>query len=504
MQSRRDQVQAHLFVMSRVASGMLRAEPDAPDTPVARTTRGAAVGLAIGLLIGVGAGVYGLVKPGGATGWKKPGTLVVVEESGARYLYAGGQLRPVLNQASARLLAGDQFRSVTVSSASLDGVARGAVVGLVGAPDGLPSDRDLGQGADWSACAVQAGGPTGGPTGGQTGGQAAPGARAVPQLSLAIGLRQGGRPLGDEQAVLLAGPDGVPQLVWRGRRLRVDTGNGGLRALGYGGATPYPVTAGFLDTLPVGPDLRAPELPGRGTAGPALAGRTTRIGQLFTGPGGERYLLAGDGLVPLAETLFQLVQGDPRIQQEAYGGAPVTPGPVGPADLAAHLAPAPAAAPWAGSELPPRPPQLAAVGQGQVPCAELRPGAGPAAVAVGLLDAAAVAGQPPAAQPGVAPACNGADRIVVRPGGGSLARAVTGAGTGSTLYLVTDTGVKYPLPSPATARLLGYTKAAPAAVPTRLLGLLPTGPSLDPAALTGGGVVDNPAANPVNTNPCGG
>lgn len=38
MQSRRDQVQAHLFVMSRLASGMLRAEPDAPDTPTGRTT----------------------------------------------------------------------------------------------------------------------------------------------------------------------------------------------------------------------------------------------------------------------------------------------------------------------------------------------------------------------------------------------------------------------------------------------------------------------------------
>lgn len=486
MQSRRDQVQAHLFVMSRVASGMLRAEPDAPDTPVARTTRGAAVGLAIGLLIGVGAGVYGLVRPGGATGWKSPGTLVVVEESGARYLYAGGQLRPVLNQASARLLAGDRFRSTTVGAASLDGVPRGAVVGLVGAPDGLPAERDLGQ-ADWSACAVQA--P-----------QASQAARPAPQLSLAIGLRQGSRPLTDEQAVLVAGPDGVPQLVWRGRRLRVDAATGGLRALGYGSAVPYPVTAGFLDTLPVGPDLRAPEPHGRGGAGPALGGRPTRIGQLFTGPGGERYLLAEDGLVPLGETLYQLVQGDPRIQQEAYGGAPVTPGPVGPADLAAHLAPAAAAAAWAGAELPARPPQSATVGQGQVPCVELRSGAGPATVAVGLLDAAAVAGQPPAAQPGVAPACNGADRIVVRPGGGALARAVTGSGAGSTLYLVTDTGVKYPLPSPATAKVLGYTKAVPVAVPTRLLGLLPTGPSLDPAALTGGGVVDTTAG----TNPCGG
>ncbi|MGW3043774.1 type VII secretion protein EccB [Kitasatospora sp. NPDC001159] len=481
MQSRRDQVQAHLFVMSRVSSGMLRGEPDAPDTPVARTTRGAVVGLAIGLLIGVGVGIYGLVSPGGATGWQKPGTLVVVKESGARYLYAGGQLRPVLNQASARLLAGEQFRFAQVSAASLDSTPRGPVVGIVGAPDGLPADKDLGP-ADWSACAVPA----------------AQGGRDTSQLTLSIGLRHGDRPLGDDHAVLAAGPDGAPQLLWRGHRLRIDAADGGLRALGYATATPYPVTAGFLDAVPVGPDVKAPELPGRGTPGPALAGLATKVGQLFAGPGGEHYLLAEDGLVPLGDTLFQLVQGDPRTQREAYGGAAVTPGPVGPADLAAHQAPAATVSAWAGAELPVRAPQLATVGEGQAPCAELHAAAGPAAVTLTLADA--VLGQPPAAQPGVAPACGGADRIAVRPGGGALALAVTASGAGSTLYLVTDVGVKYPLPSPAAAKQLGYAKAAPAAVPTRLLGLLPTGPSLDPAALAGGGVVG--AAAPAN--PCGG
>src|SRR6516225_6397072 len=109
MQSRRDQVQAHLFVMSRLASGMLRAEPDTPDTPTGRTTRGAVVGLAVGLVIGLVVAVYGVMKPGGSTGWEKPGALVMVEETGARYLYLGGTLHPVLNQASAKLLAGDRM-----------------------------------------------------------------------------------------------------------------------------------------------------------------------------------------------------------------------------------------------------------------------------------------------------------------------------------------------------------------------------------------------------------
>ncbi|MFJ8475116.1 type VII secretion protein EccB [Kitasatospora sp. NPDC094011] len=488
MQSRRDQVQAHLFVMSRVSSGMLRGEPDAPDTSVARTTRGAVVGLAVGLLVGVGVGVYGLVKPGGATGWQKPGTLVVVKESGARYLFAGGQLHPVLNQASARLLAGDQFRSVQVSAASLAGAARGPVVGIVGAPDGVPAERDLGP-ADWSACAVTV----------------AQGNRTVPELALSVGLRPGGRALADDQAVLAAGPDGVPQLLWRGHRLRIDAADGGLRALGYGTAVPRPVAAGFLDALPVGPDLKAPDLPGRGTAGPALAGLASKVGQLFSGAGGEHYLLTQDGLVPLGETMFRLVQGDPRTQQDAYGGAVVTPGQVGPADLAAHPAPAAVAAAWSGAELPANPPQLVTLGDRQAPCAELHPAGGPNAVVLTLADG--VGGAPPAAQPGVVPACGGADLIAVRPGGGALAVAATGSGAGSTLYLVTDAGVKYPLPSPGAAKQLGYAKSVPTAVPHRLLDLLPTGPSLDPAALAGGGVSAGPAAGPPGAtaagNPCG-
>ena len=43
MQSKRDQVQAHAFAMGRLTSGMLLADPDAPESPLARTTRGAVI-----------------------------------------------------------------------------------------------------------------------------------------------------------------------------------------------------------------------------------------------------------------------------------------------------------------------------------------------------------------------------------------------------------------------------------------------------------------------------
>ncbi|MFF2348309.1 type VII secretion protein EccB [Kitasatospora sp. NPDC058115] len=472
MQSRRDQVQAHLFVMSRVAAGVLRAEPDAPDTPVGRTNRGAAIGLAVALLIGAGAGVYGLIRPGGASGWKQSGTLVVVKESGARYVYAQGLLHPVLNEASARLLAGGQLKVDQVSARSLDGAPRGTPVGIVGAPDGLPT-ATAAAGADWLLCTIRA----------TSAGSAA--ARPAPQLSVAIGTGRTGRPAGD-QGVLVSGPDGAVHLLWHGRRFTADAAGGAVRALGWSAAVPTPVTASFLAAFPAGPELRAPDVPGRGKDGPALSGRPTRVGQLFTGTGEERYLLAEQGLVAVSATQFALLQGDARTQQEAYGSGQVTPGPVGAADLAAHAAPASAAAAFAPEGLPGRPPTLLAPRSEQALCAALRPASDGGDLDVSVLDAAPVLGLPPVLQPGVLPSCTPADRIAVRPGGGALVRAVSGAGFGSTLYLVTDTGVKYPLASPAVAERLGYAKTAPTAVPGRVLSLLPTGPSLDPAPLAGG------------------
>jgi type VII secretion protein EccB len=469
MQSRRDQVQAHLFVMSRLGAGLLRAEPDDPDIPTGRTTRGIRTGLLIAGALALVTALYGVIKPGGATAWRKPGTMVVVKESGARFLYIGGELHPVLNQASARLLAGEKMALAQVTEGSLSGTPRGGPVGILGAPDALPSARAM-TADGWLACAVQETAPSGG---------------ASPRLALAIAPDGHGSPLTPAQGLLISTPDGTQYLLWQGRRLRLDTTNGATRALGYTSAAPFPVTEAFLGSLPAGPDLATPDIPGRGTEGPDLAGRSTKVGQLFTGPAGEHYVLGKGGLEQLTATLYELLRGDPRTQRDAYGGTPAIAAPVGAADLTAH----PAAAPGPAAGLPADPPGLLTPAQSQGVCAALEPAAAGPRTLVTLVEAAAVGGAAPAVQPGVQPGCAEADLIAVRPGGGALVRALSGAGAGSTLYLVTDNGVKYPLPSPEAGRKLGYGAVTPAAVPGSLLTLLPTGPSLDPDVLAGGGVV---------------
>ncbi|MFE9426023.1 type VII secretion protein EccB [Kitasatospora sp. NPDC006697] len=470
MQSRRDQVQAHLFVLSRLASGMLRAEPDTPDTPTGRTTRGTVGGLALGVLIALVVTVLGVFEPSASTGWQKPGALVVVNETGARYLYLNGELHPVLNQTSAKLLAGDQLMVRQVAERSIDGTARGGPVGLLGAPDGLPTAAALAGTPAWLTCAVANG-----------------------KLALAIGPHGEGTALTPGQALLVATPDGGRDLLWQGRRLRLDVRDGAAQALGYAAAAPAPVSAALLDTLPAGPDLAAPDVPGRGGPGPQLAARPTKVGQLFEAPGGGRYLLTTAGLTPLSTLQYELLRGDPRTQKDAYAGAAPTPAAIGPEDLAGHTAPA---APADG--LPAEPPALVAPAAGQAVCTDLHPATDPGAsrTSVTLLDQTALDGQPPAAQPGVRASCTPADLVAVRPGGGALVRAaLAGGSAGDAEFLVAENGVKYAVPSGA-AKQLGYAGVVPSAVPAALLALLPAGPSLDPAALTGGGVPAPAAATP--------
>ncbi len=111
MQSKRDQVQAHAFVMSRLTSGMLLADPDAPESPLGRTTRGVVIGTVIAVVISAAAVVYGLINPGGNDSWRTSNSLIVNKETGGRFLYVDGRLRPVRNYASALLIGGSDLKT---------------------------------------------------------------------------------------------------------------------------------------------------------------------------------------------------------------------------------------------------------------------------------------------------------------------------------------------------------------------------------------------------------
>ncbi|MFK8908914.1 type VII secretion protein EccB [Streptomyces sp. YS-3] len=475
MQSKRDLVQAHMFVMGRLTGGMLRGDPDASESPVGRTNRGLVWGTALGAVLVVGFLLFGMISPSGTKAWRQDSTLIVQKDTGTRYLYVDGALRPIRNYASAKLLTADRLKTAQVSAAALAGERHGTPVGIPGAPDALPSPTDLEQDL-WQVCASE---PV------RTAGEDA--ARR-PLTSLRVGVPAAGAAPAAGQAVLVQAPDGRRHLLWGDRRLRLGE-HGAAQALGYAGAPALTVSAAFLDSVPAGPDLSAPEVPDRGSAGPAIGSGPSRVGQVYAlaspGVAPQHYLLERTGLRPLSVLAAALVLGDERTAKQAYPGASPTVLPLTATQLTQHQATAAVQDPAAW---PARVPAVRAPGRGTSVCAQIQPGGAAPRVGITLVPMGPGPAAP-ASGPDIAPACLAVDTLTVRPGGGALVQALGAGGSviGTTTYLVTDVGVKYRVPDATSLERLGLKGGRAQAVPSRLLDMLPTGPVLDAAAARGEG-----------------
>src|ERR1700710_1689169 len=123
MASRRDQLQSHQFRTQRVISALVMRETDPAQSPLRRGIGAVFAGLMIAVMIGAGYGVYGLLTKTGASDWKTDGAVVIEKDTGASYVYRGGQLHPMLNYASALLVAGTTAHEVfREPAAALNGV----------------------------------------------------------------------------------------------------------------------------------------------------------------------------------------------------------------------------------------------------------------------------------------------------------------------------------------------------------------------------------------------
>ncbi|MEW2397786.1 type VII secretion protein EccB [Streptomyces sp. NPDC046862] len=481
MHSKRDQVQAHLFVMGRLASAMLRAEPDDPESPLGRTNRGAAIGVVIAVLVCAGAFVFGLIRPGGNDSWRSAQNLIVDKQTGARYLYLDGRLRPVRNYASAQLISGGAVDVTTVGTSSLAGTPHGTPVGIPDGPETLPGTGDL-DSKPWLVCSGVQPRTTG---------------VVMATTALALGTDEpedipGGRQLGERDGLLISGPDDTTYLVWQGSRLRLDKRANAAEALGYGDVTPRPVSAAFLDAFPQGPDLAPADVPGRGAQGPELAGRSTRIGQVFRvdvpGSAPRYHLLTQQGLVPLTATGAALTLGDPRTREKAYGGAAASVATLGADALTEHLAPGAGDFAAQAAKLPQRPPKAVGVPAASVACAAVDSTERGVRVGASVLPASALPEAAQAPGPEVVPGCLKVDAIAVRAGKGALVRALSAGGSelGDTTYLVTDEGLKYRVLSQEGVKALGYEGVEARTMPSPMLAMLPSGPDLTPEAASSG------------------
>ncbi|WP_410586376.1 type VII secretion protein EccB [Amycolatopsis sp. lyj-23] len=461
MKSRKDQVQAYFFVVGRLAAAVTHGKPDVLESPSKRMTTGTVLGFVLAAVIMGVFGILGMFVPStGDSSWRQEGAVVMDKTSGARYVYLGGQLRPVLNYSSARLVSAQSGGKLTaVAPGALAGTPVGQPIGIAGAPDSLPAPAQA-TAEPWTVCTSSA----------------VPG---KPVVTVLLG-RLTSTALTEAQAFYVAVPDGTGYLISRGKRFRLP-GGAVAASLGYGALRPVDVPPAWLNTIPQGPDLVAPVVPGTGGPGPVIGGKQSRIGQVYqvrnAALGTEQnYLVRPDGLAVLSRTGAALVLAAPDTRQ-AYPDTPIEPARVGPDALSGLPI---AASAGVASDLPPDPPEIVTPPAGVQPCVRQEPVAGGPAVAELLPDDQVSRASVPL---GTHQAGATADRVAIPAGRGVLARNPPAPGTtAGVIYLVTETGEKFPLADGDAVAALGYTEPAAVPVPMPLLDLLPTGPVLSVAA----------------------
>jgi type VII secretion protein EccB len=435
------QVSAYRFLLRRIECALLGRDIGAVNQPLRAQSASLAVGCVLAIIAVAGGALLGLLRPQGGLDRAR---IVMGQESGALYVRVGDTWHPVLNLASARLIAATADNPQPVRESELGRTKRGPLLGIPGAPQflGRPLSADE---STWTICDTHDTGATTvviGPTGGPS-------------------VRQ----LASDHAVLVAPASGSPAyLLYHGQRAVVDLGDAAvLRALRLEGRAPQLVSQALLNAVPEAPPISTPRIRGAGSAAAGVPGFPVgSVLRITRGDGDEYYVVLPAGVQRIGQVAADLLRfGN---SQGTANTVAVAPDAIRGAGIADTL-------PVAG--YPDRAPTLS---QGDdTACVTWKPSLS------GDFDIEFLAGNGlpmPAGQLPVAlsqadgrgPAL---DAVYLPPGRSAHVR---GNGRAGTRYLVTDTGVRFAIHDDDAAHDLGLPAPIPA--PWPVLAALPAGPEL--------------------------
>lgn len=505
MTSRRDELNAYTFARKRTVAAFLKPLQNGTAEDAPRPMKAVMPGLVVGALILVGFGGYGLLKPSAPTGWDTPGAKVLVgSDSTTRYVYLdsgkkdknGKQinlLHPVLNLASARLLLDpDKYEVLKVDESVLDDpkILHGPTIGIPYAPDRLPDKDEAAKAKVWALCEQPSGGS---------------GNKAQKMVFVLGGADkqdvEDGNKLRADQALFVQAPGGGWYLVDNsgtaypigktgGQELPADQKDKLRRALFGNASEPQNVTQEFMDTLNPGTPIDFPEIDGAGGTSSAsgLPAAHKTIGTVLLaddGAGQQQYVVLKDRLAPISDFTARLLLQGPNAQ-DAYGeGSPKAIGV-----KTAEITPG---EPFDDKSWPQKDPHQVNTSAGRKVSCNVFSGS---ADSKGRPVLTVWAGKDYPEK-----VSDGGTSAYVTPGSGILLRRVSSLKTNiGSVFLVTDTGLRYSVPSNGDSdttaadtqsqdasqtsdngpqKRLGYDGITPVPVPGAWAGLLAAGPTLD-------------------------
>jgi type VII secretion protein EccB len=447
VQTQRDHVHAHTFMMGRLSSALVEGDPTTAKIPGQRALTGLLIGIILVVLVGGGFAVYGWIVPGGSKAFKQKGAILVEKESGIRYVYLDGVLYPTPNLTSAMLIQGDAAAVKLISRNSLKDIPRGPEIGILDAPQAIPASNAMVVGP-WLVCL--------------------PGSVVdSPGQKLGVNLDPtvASEPLVNGRFEIVRSQSGGTYLLTGSTRYPIED-DSVLIALGAANARVTLAPQAWLDWVPTGVKLGAARIPGAGDSGPEIDGRSYSVGTLFRqrpASGDEQlFVLRKDGLAPLSRTEFLFADAKTK-------GAPV--------DLdAGAVVDAPRSD---DRSLTNRLPDLAGL-RWQDPgtkviCVRQRPSGEKTFSSEVVLTEQATSGVDAA----------GKVTVLAKPASGMVVTPVPGDRFKPEVSLLSDSGIAYRMGETDSVAALKLNAAPVVPFPQNLLATLPQGPVLSRAAVTG-------------------
>lgn len=489
----RAQVNGYRFLLRRLEHALIRADSRMIHDPMRGQMRALLVGMVIAIVIAGAAGVVAFIKPAPNFG---DSTIMLSKANGTMFVRIGDRLHPVLNLASARLVAGKPDAPKQVDDKFLNTVPLGPVVGIVGAPNSIHAPDDSGMSA-WTVCDS----PRSPLAAGQSG-----------AVGLQTTVLANDPVFGDDTApaspeeMILTRVGGTAFLVFDGVRAVIDPDDPVVsRALGLSGNEFREVSPGLLNALPLVEPIAPVQIPGVGEQVSYLP-TPYQVGSILEtvdSRGRQLYVVLREGLQPVPVTAADIIR---------YGSSTVgAPQSISPALVSS----APIVDALSLAHYPSASPRLVGTDEAPVMCLSWQR-EDTAATATGRLVVGHRLPIPDGGQPVPLATSDGSgpglDAAYLKPGTGEFVRSTGGtpdSDAGGPLFYVSDLGVRYPVRDAPTAAALGLgaprggaddgtaPRAQPA--PWPILSLIPPGPALSQQAalLAHDGMAADPRSQPV-------
>lgn len=469
----RAQVNGYRFLLRRLEHALIRRDSRMIHDPMRSQVRAMLVGFVICVLVVAACAALAIFKPAPALG---NSTIVTSASSGALFVRFNDELHPVLNLASARLIAGKPDKPSRVKDKDLRALPTGPTLGIIGAPTAINSADDLSR-SDWSVCDTTTNSEA----------DTTPIRDETVVLSSEPVLTPDIRVAPAAAAAIAVAADGKSYLIYEGKRARIDPTDPVLaNALKITDSSFIRASSALLESLRAAAPITRLVIPDAGQRTRLPFDGGLPIGTIVTSiesSGTHEYVVLADRLAPVSDVTADIIRfSNPELLGEPIEMPPATLNslPVGPG-LPVDVSEYPTHVPeytlttastlcthWYGPSL------------SQSPSVELLVG-----------DRLPI---PDSARPTVLVSADGSgpgvDAAYIPPGTGEFVQAASPGRVAGQLYYVSDTGMRYPIPDPATGDILGVAgvrspdgkHTQPQLAPWNVVSLLPAGPTLSTQA----------------------